>query len=218
MAVTLGSSGVTFGDGTSQTSTSNLDKGQPISITTYTSGTNTYTVPYGCTRIVVQLVGGGGGSAGYCESGGAGGFAEGTFNVTAGSTYTVTIGGGGGGVGYYAAGGNGGTSSFGALLSASGGYGSNQNYSHSGGHGGVGSGGQINLYGGSGTGHCNGGSHSQTGTGGTGFFGGGGGQYRATTGSNYSPAPGSGAAGGVTEATNSGATGASGLCVVYAYK
>jgi hypothetical protein len=67
MAITIGSSGITYGDNSSQTSTY-TDRGTPISITQYTSN-GTYTVPGNCTTILVQLVGGGGGSAGYCESG-----------------------------------------------------------------------------------------------------------------------------------------------------
>ena len=39
-------------------------------------------------------MGGGGGSAGYGESGGGGGFAEGIFQLAAGTSVAVTIGGG----------------------------------------------------------------------------------------------------------------------------
>lgn len=49
------------------------DLGPCISVTSFTSN-GTYTVPAGASRVLVQLVGGGGGSAGYCESGGSGGF------------------------------------------------------------------------------------------------------------------------------------------------
>jgi hypothetical protein len=195
------------------------NKGGLISIASFT-GSGTYVVPSNCTKIYVKLVGGGGGSAGYCESGGAGGYSEGTFQVVPGTSYSITVGGGGGGVGYYAAAGNGGTSSFGSLLSATGGYGANQNYSHGGGHGGVGSGGQVNLYGGSGTGHANSGNHSQAGpAGGGSYFGGPGSQTRAGgTATNFSPAPGSGATGGLTETSNGGTGGPGGLVVVYAYR
>lgn len=216
MTATLGSSGLTFPNGTSQTTAYPWDRGRPISMWS-TTGTTTYTVPAGCSTIVVQVVGGGGGSAGYCESGGAGGFAEGMFSVSPGATYTVTIGGGGGGVGYYAAAGAGGTTSFGSLISATGGYGANNNYSHGGGHGGSGSGGQINLQGGTGAGHGNSASHGQPAGGGASFFGGPGGQYRSTTPSNYSPALGSGATGGRTNDGGSGTGAPGGCCVVYAY-
>jgi hypothetical protein len=216
MAVTLTSTGITYSNGGSQSSTYVQDRGQPISITSFTSS-GTYTVPSNCRKILVQLVGGGGGSAGYNESGGAGGFAEGFYSVSPGATYTVTVGGGGGGVGYYAAGGDGGTTSFGALISASGGYGCNRNYSHGGGHGGTGASGQVNLQGGTGAGHGNSASHGQPSGGGPSFFGGPGGQYRSTTPSNYSPAYGTGATGGRTNDGGSGTIGMSGCCVVFAY-
>lgn len=216
MAFTIGPSNITFNDATTQTSTNPTSKGQPISITTFTA-TGTYIVPHQCSKIVVQLVGGGGGSAGYLESGGAGGFAEGVFAVTPGTSYTVTIGGGGGGVGYYAAAGDGGTTSFGSLISATGGYGANRNYSHGGGHGGIGSSGQINLYGGTGTGHGNASSHAQPPGGGGSFFGGPGGKTRSNDGANYGPAYGSGASGAITEIGSTGSAGCAGVCVVYAY-
>lgn len=215
MAITLGSSGITYGDSSAQTS-GYVDRGKPISITQFTS-TGTYTVPANCTTILVQLVGGGGGSAGYLESGGAGGFAEGFYSVSPGATYTVTIGGGGGGVGYYAAAGDGGTTSFGALISASGGYGANRNYSHGGGHGGSGSGGQINLQGGSGTGHGNSASHAQPSGGGASFFGSAGGKRRTNDAANYGPAWGTGGPGAITDIGSSGTAGYQGTCVVYAY-
>jgi hypothetical protein len=220
MAITLGASGITYSDSTSNT-TAPDDKGILISITSYgTAGTYTYTVPPNCSTVYVQLVGGGGGSAGYCESGGAGGYAEGMYAVTAGSAVTVTIGGGGGAVGYYAAAGNGGTSSFGGYISATGGYGANQNYSHGGGVGGLGSGGQINIYQGSGTGHANHGSHGQTGLGGGTFFGGGPSVARHTPSSaaSYSYGPGTGASGNEGDDGSTGSVGASGLVIVYAYK
>ena len=62
MAITLGSSGITFADGSSQTSTASYDRGRPISIVTFTSN-GTYYVPAKCSTILVQIVGGGGGSA-----------------------------------------------------------------------------------------------------------------------------------------------------------
>lgn len=216
MAVTLTSTGITFSNGGSQNSTYAQDRGTPISVTSFTSN-GTYTVPSNCRKILVQLVGGGGGSAGYNESGGAGGYAEGFYSVTPGATYSVTIGGGGGGVGYYAAAGDGGTTSFGSLISASGGYGANRNTSHGGGHGGSGSSGQVNLQGGTGSGHGNSASHGQPSGGGPSFFGGPGGQYRSTTPSNYSPAYGTGATGGRTNDGGSGTTGCAGVCVVFAY-
>lgn len=216
MAITLTSSGVTYPTGGTQTTSYADDRGRPISIVSFTSS-GTYIVPHNCTKIMVQLVGGGGGSAGYCEAGGAGGFAEGIYSVSPGASYAVTIGGGGGGVGYYAAAGRGGTTSFGSLISATGGYGANNNQSHGGGHGGSGSGGQINLDGGTGTGHGNSASNGQPSGGGPSFFGGPGGQNRGTAPTNYSPAFGSGATGGRTDDGGSGTSGSAGVCIVYAY-
>ena len=122
MAVTIGPGAITFSDSTTQSSiaTSTRDRGQLISITTFTAS-GTFTAPSGCRKVLVKIAGGGGGSAGYCESGGAGGYTEGMFALAAGTAVTVTIGGGGGGVGYYAAAGNGGTTTFGTYLTATGG-------------------------------------------------------------------------------------------------
>ena len=219
MAIVINNTGITYPDGSTDT-TNVSDKGALISVTTYTSGTNTYTAPAGCSNVYVQLVGGGGGSAGYCESGGAGGYAEGFFPLAAGATVTVTIGSGGSGVTYYAAGGSGTTTSFGAFMSATGGGGANTTNQHGGGAGGVGSGGNLNLYGGTGCGHLNHGSHSQTGYGGASYFGGGAGVTRhQNSANNFSPAPGSGATGNECDGDGTvGSTGSSGLCIVYAYK
>jgi hypothetical protein len=177
MAVVLGSSGVTFSDSTSQ-STSITDTGAFIGMQSYSqSGTYTWVNP-GATTVVVKLVGGGGGSAGYSESGGGGGYSEAVINVSGVATVSVTVGGGGYGVGYYAGAGSGGTSSFGSYCSATGGGGANTYSTHSGGHGGVGSGGQVNLYGSSGSGHANGIGACPVGRGGESYFGGGGVQIR----------------------------------------
>ena len=210
---------VTFNDGTTQLAKSpTLDKGALISITSFT-GNGTYYVPANCSKLYVKVQGGGGGSAGYLESGGAGGYAEGSVsNITAGQAISVTIGGGGGGVGYYAAAGAGGTSSFGSYVSASGGSGANSNYSHTGGHGGVGSGGTINLYGGGGTGHGNHHGYGGVGQGGASFFGGSHGTRHYHSDQNGPGSPGAGASGGCTDGFGTtGRTGASGLVVVYAY-
>lgn len=220
MTVTLNSSGITFQDGSSQSTQTHdgtgSDRGTPVSITSFTSS-GTYTVPSNAHTIIVQCIGGGGGSCGYCESGGAGGFAEGMFSVSPGAQYGVTIGGGGGAAGYYSGAGNGGTTSFGSLISASGGYGANQNYSHGGGHGGSGSGGQINLTGSSGTGHANHCGHAQNGRGGDGFFGGSPGKTRGQTWGNFSGVVGSGAAGDRCNDGHHGDNGIAGLVLVYAF-
>lgn len=207
--------GIVFADLTS-TSKKVTDSGQLISITTITS-TQNYTVPSNAKSLHIQLVGGGGGSAGYCESGGGGGYSEGNYLVTGGSTFSVTVGGGGGGVGYYGTGGRGGTTSFGALLTATGGHGANAQNAHGGGVGGLGSGGQINIYGGSGTGHANNGSHNQNARGGGSYYGSGPGQARTTAALNYSGALGSGATGGRTIDGLTGSTAPGGMCIIYAY-
>jgi hypothetical protein len=223
MAITLGSTGVTFPDSTTQTTKfdSVNDTGGIINITSFTAS-GIWTKPSGCTSVLVQVVGGGGGAAGYCESGGGGGYSEKVVDVTSVATVTVTVGGGGASVAYYAAGGAGGTSSFGTYCSASGGGGANTGGSHCGGDPGLGSGGSINLYGGVGTGHANNSGHYPGGTGGGTFFGGSGTVSRSTTSTKlYNGAPGSGGPGA---RTNDGAgaagisNGESGLVVVYAYK
>ena len=218
MAIVINNSGITYPDGTSDTAAP-VDKGALISITTFTSS-GTFTAPAGCSNVYVQVVGGGGGSAGYCESGGAGGYAEGFYPVSAGSTVSVTIGGGGGGVTYYAVASSGGTTSFGSYVSATGGGGANTTIQHGGGAGGSGSGGNVNIYGGTGCGHLNHGSYSQAAYGGASYFGGGGGTTRHQSGSanSFSIAPGSGATGNECDDGSVGSTGASGLCIVYAYK
>jgi hypothetical protein len=219
MSIALDTSGVIYGDGSTQsTNDANLDKGSLISITSFTA-TGTYTIPSGCSTLFVKVIGGGGGSAGYCESGGAGGYAEKLITgVTPGGTVSVTIGGGGGAVGYYAAAGNGGTTSFGSYVSASGGYGSNNNYSHTGGIGGTGSGGSVNLQGGGGTGHANHHSHGAVGKGGASFLGGAAGFNRAAnSGKVGAGAPGAGAPGARTDDGSTGCIGESGLVIVYAY-
>jgi hypothetical protein len=195
------------------------DLGPCISIQSFTAN-GTYTAPSGTTRVMVQVVGGGGGSAGYGESGGGGGFAEGVFQLTAGTSVPVTIGSGGTAVTYYAVAGQGGTTSFGSYISATGGQGANQYIQHGGGTGGLGAGGQTNLYGGTGTGHMNGGSHAQDGCGGYSYYGGGASVIRHTpsASSNYSAAIGAGASGNEGNDGSVGSAGPGGMIIVYAYK
>lgn len=215
--------GVTFPDGTTQNNVPpNL--GELISIVPFTSSA-TWNNP-GATNVLVKCVGGGGGAAGYCESGGAGGFSEGIFNVTGVASVSVTVGGGGGGVGYYAGASGGGTSSFGGYISASGGGGANTYSGHSGGHGGSGSGGQVNLIGGGGSGHTNSSGSNTQGRGGYSYFGGGAAQIRnhGHLGSFYGKlhlgAPGAGGPGGMTDGSGMeiGGQGETGMVLVYAYK
>ena len=222
MAFTLGSTSITYPNGTVQT-TVPADSGKLLSVQPfYVSGT--WTNP-GATYVIVKCVGGGGGAAGYCESGGAGGYAEGLYNISGVATVAVTVGGGGGGVGYYAAAGAGGTSSFGSYCSATGGNGSNTSYGHSGGAGGTGSGGQVNLQGGGGSGHTNSSGANTMGRGGWSYFGGGRSQVRnhgnnSLYGPQFRGAPGSGAPGQMSDGynTNKGTPGETGIVIVYAYK
>lgn len=218
MAVTLNNDGIVYSGNNTQVNApdTNSDYGQLLSITTFTT-TGTYTAPSYCKKVLVKVQGGGGGSAGHFESGGAGGYAEALVDpFTAGSTATVTVGGGGGGVGYYAAAGDGGTSSFGTYCSATGGYGANRNYSHTGGHGGTGVSGQVVIAGGGGHGHGNGwGSFGPRGI--PSYWGGGFGT-RHSGGEQIGPgAPGAGASSGTTGNGGSGKTASAGMVVVYAY-
>lgn len=214
---------IVYGDGTVQSSTgdtSNRDNGELISMSSYTSaGTFTWNKPTNCTTVLVKVVGGGGGAAGYCESGGAGGYAEKLMSVEGINSVTVTVGGGGSNTGYYAAAGNGGTSSFGSYVSASGGYGSNQNISHTGGYGGVGSNGDVNLYGNSGTGHSNSHGHAATARGGETYFGGASGFNRNSSGSRVGVgAPGNGGCGGRTNDNWAGSVGQAGAVIIWEYR
>lgn len=97
------------------------------------TSSGTFTVPEVVTSLKVTVVGGGGGggagkivgySLGTGGTGGGGGIAVGIFTVTPGATYTVTIGSGGVGTNTFNTNGSaGGTSSFGSVLSATGGSG-----------------------------------------------------------------------------------------------
>jgi hypothetical protein len=91
------------------------------------SSSTTWTCPSGVTQITVELWGGGGGGA-YGQSGGNGGYNRSTINVIQSNTYNVVIGNGGNAAITNASnsnglGASGGASSFGGVLSASGGTG-----------------------------------------------------------------------------------------------
>ena len=228
MSTSIGQTNLTFPSGATM-STIPVDKGQLISVDAYRPSPPYYTYHWvnpGATYVVVKLVGGGGGGSAYCESGGAGGYAEGLFNVAGVATVSVTIGGGGAGSAYAGPSGTGGTSSFGSYISATGGNGANSSYGHSGGNGGVGSGGQVNLQGGGGGGHVNSSGSNTQGRGGWSYFGGGSSRVR-NHGNNslYGPqpggAPGTGGPGQMSDGYATGSTdavGISGLVVVYSYK
>jgi hypothetical protein len=216
---------IQFPDGTTQNLVfdANVETGGLLNTTVYnTAGSFTWTKPVGCTKAHVRVIGGGGGAAGYAESGGSGGYSEKVVDVTAISTVSVTVGAGGSCVTYYAASGDGGTSSFGSYCSATGGYGSNRNANHTGGIGGLGSGGDINLQGGGGTGHSNGAANGVVGRGGTSFYGGSTTVRRDLVNTkNGNGAPGTGGPGSRTDDGNgdtTGRIGEVGIVVVYAYR
>ena len=52
----------------------------------------TYTKSSGVNTVMVRLVAAGGGGSGHCESGGAGGLAEGIFNVNGITSVSVVVG------------------------------------------------------------------------------------------------------------------------------
>lgn len=128
-----------------------------------------FTVPASVRSIDVFCVGGGGSGAStpndmtsgnYCGGGGGGGYTKtGTYTVTPGTKYTVTVGAGGRGVAG-GVGNSGGLTSMGSLISASGGkqgWTYRSDYKCSGGDGGSGGGGSsINTYTPGGTGGTNG--------------------------------------------------------------
>jgi hypothetical protein len=92
------------------------------------TSSSSWTAPTGVTKVRLTVIGGGGGAGtdGSCggAEGGGGGFGYGIYTVSPGTTYTVTIGSGGAGANSGPGNGTaGGTSSFGALLSATGGGG-----------------------------------------------------------------------------------------------
>jgi hypothetical protein len=116
-------------------------------ITTYTSGSGTFSVPAGITAVrVLVLAGGGGGGSGTAGGGGAGGFVEvPSFTVSPGSSIPYSVGSGAGAVRNNGGGGNaGGNSTFGTLTAVGGGGGGsgqpgNQRGPQDGGSGGGGS-------------------------------------------------------------------------------
>lgn len=205
------------------------------------TSTGTYTAPAGLTYAFVELAGGGGGSGGCATTsagngsagagGGGGGYASKILSAaTIGASQSVTIGDGGtAGAAGANNGGNGGTTSFGAIMSATGGalgQGGAQSTATrpwiAGGVGGVGSGGDVNIAG------QGGGWGFVCPTVGSGGFGGssmlGGGASSTVTGTAIAgtagPVYGGGASGascGPSQTQQAGAVGGKGVCIVTEY-
>ncbi len=113
------------------------------------AGTYTFTTTTTSIRVRVFGAGGGGSTSNSSSGGSGGGFAINTFTVISGTNYTVTVGQGG------ASNTAGGTSSFGNLISATGGAAGANNTQVK--LGGLGAGGVINYYGGEAQGNYSGG-------------------------------------------------------------
>ena len=193
------------------------------SIQVFTSS-GTWTKPSGISKVKVTVVGGGGGGYGrntYNEEGpggGGGGSAIKFIDVSSVSSVSVTIGAGGAG-GANADASDGGTTSFGSYTSATGGSGA-ESGQDTGGVGGSGSNGDVNLTGG--TGRKGGFSYHPSNY----YYGGAGGASLLGPGtSNVSTAGaaingigyGSGGSGRVTNGTNAGGSGSSGIIIVEEY-
>lgn len=209
--------------------------GRLIGIQTITA-TGTYTPTAGTSSVLVKLGGGAGAGGGAAvtaagqlaggSGGGAGGYSE-SYLTTGFSGVTVTIGAGGVGAAG-AVGGNGGTTSFGALLQATGGVGGQFGPAVSGGTvtvtfssgGGVGSGG--NILNAAGQPGCNAvyiSSFALSGCGGASVFGGGalGTNNGAGVAATSPGAGGSGAANQPSAAASAGGNGGAGRCIVYEF-
>ena len=142
------------------------------------------------------------------------------IDVTNISSVPVSVGSGGNATHYYGNSSDGGSSSFGNHLSASGGYGANRNNQHEGGRGGLGSGGDINLYGGKGSGHGSSNGYWGSNTGGRSYFGGGNGRRHSDNTDNTGAqlaAPGTGGAGGRGDGGGTGSVGRHGIVIVHEY-
>ena len=169
----------------------------------YFTATATYTATSGTTFVVVQVVGGGGNggtASGTIPAGGGGAGGYGLIKITSSfSGVTATVGGAGG------------TSSFGTLVSCTGGS-NGSSGSSGGGAGGTSSSADVNSGGGCGCGSSVA-SAGLGGLGGSSFFGGGGsGGGVGTAATAY------GAGGGGGGSSNVGGAGKAGIIIVYEYK
>lgn len=182
------------------------------------TNSGTYTPPANLAYAIVEVVGGGGGGSGGEASGsngggggGGGGYAREILTAaTIGASQTVTVGNGGTGGASganFPAGTSGQPSSFGSLLSATGGAGA-PGGGTAGGAGGMGSGGDINVGGGDGATASN--SGRAGGTGGSSVLGGGGRSGSAGAGKAY----GGGGGGGAAPNTGGAPNGAKGVVIV----
>ena len=180
------------------------------------TSSGTWTKPAGINTVKVYVTGGGGGGVhsanSFKSSGGGGGTAIKIIDVSSISSVSVTIGTGGYPIIYSAAAGDGGTSSFGSYCSATGGKGGKSTPDWRGGEYGVGTGGDINLYGNSGS-ITDGNNTAQAG-GGSFWGGGGNGSEAVISGENgfYG-----GGGGGCDNTDTSAGYGGSGICVVEEY-
>ena len=180
------------------------------------SASGVFVVPQGITRAKITVIGGGGAGGSHASLPGGGGGAGGQA-VTAisylvpGTAIPVTIGAGGVAVGGggFGPGGNGGTSSFGTILSATGGVGGGgapNASAYTGGNGGAGYGGVVSYAGAFGTDGIPAGNR--------GGDGGGPGAGRGATSAPGVAAPGFGGGGGGGAPGAVGANGAAGLIIV----
>jgi hypothetical protein len=91
------------------------------------ASSGSWTCPAGIAKAFVTVAGGGGGGGGAggggANTGAAGGVGIGLVTVTPGTTYTITVGAGGAGTNANANGTSGGSSSFGSVITATGGQG-----------------------------------------------------------------------------------------------
>lgn len=203
-------------------------------VTTYTSGSGTYTTPAGVKYIVVELVGGGGGGGGgssgagqisVSAGGGAGAYLSKVI-ASPSATYSYAVGAGGtGGVGA-ANGSNGGNTTFGTLTAGAG-FGASfgaatatSSASQTPGQiGGTATNGDINVRGGPGGPGMNLTGQSSSGFGGNSVYGGGGnGIAAAATNGVNGGQYGAGGSGSVSSnSTTNGGAGAAGIIIIYEY-